>query len=93
VFGFVTALSAEFDLTAAWLLIAYGLVLLILATGIAYHGPRGRKLQALAEASPEDEPSEALRALIGAPSARVVAALDGLLWLAVIYVMAAKPFA
>jgi hypothetical protein len=92
VFGFVTALTGEFDLTAPWLLIAYGLVVVVLATGIVYHGPRGRKLKALAEASPENEPSEALRALIDAPSARVVTAVDGLLWLALIYVMVVKPF-
>jgi hypothetical protein len=91
-FGFITALTGEFDLTAPWLVIAYALAAVVLVTGIAYHGPRGRKLQALAAASPEDEPSEALRALIGAPSARVVAVLDGLLWLALIYVMVAKPF-
>jgi hypothetical protein len=92
VFGFVTALTAEFDLLAPWLLVAYGLVVVVLVTGIAYHGPRGKKLQALAEASPENEPSEALRALIDAPSARVIAALDSLLWVALIYVMVAKPF-
>jgi hypothetical protein len=92
VFGFVTALTGEFDLTAPWLLIAYGLVVVVLATGIVYHGPRGRKLKALAEASPENEPSEALRALIDAPSARVVTVVDGLLWLALIYVMVVKPF-
>lgn len=92
VFGFVTALTSGWDLTAPWLLIAYVLAAVVLATGIAFHGPRGRKLQALAEASPENEPSEALRALIDAPSARVVSVLDGLLWLALIYVMVAKPF-
>ena len=92
VFGIVAALTAEFDLTAPWLLIAYGLVVAVIATGIAYHGPRGKKLQALAEASPENEPSVALRALVEAPSARVMAALDSLLWLAIIYVMVVKPF-
>lgn len=92
VFGVVTVLTGGFDFTAPWLLIAYGLVVVVFATGIGYHGPRGRKLQALAEASPEDEPSEALRALIDAPSARVVTALDSLLWLALIYVMVVKPF-
>ncbi|HWB72470.1 MAG TPA: hypothetical protein VG452_09635 [Egibacteraceae bacterium] len=92
-FGFVTAVTAGFDLTAAWLLTAYGLVIVVFATGIGYHGPRGRKLEALAKASPENEPSEALRSLIDAPSARVVAAFDSLLWLALIYVMVVKPFA
>jgi uncharacterized membrane protein len=92
IFGVVTALTGEFDLTAPWLLIAYGLVLVTLVTGIAYHGPRGKKLQTLAEASSENELSAPLRALIDAPSARVVVALDSLIWLAIIYVMVVKPF-
>lgn len=92
VFGFVAALTGDFDLTAAWLLVAYGLVVVILVTGIAYHGPRGKRLHQLAEASPEDQPTEALRAFIRAPSARVVTMLDTLVWLAIIYVMVAKPF-
>jgi hypothetical protein len=93
VFGVVTALTGELDLTTPWLLIAYGLVVIIFVTGIAYHGPRGRKLQILAEASSETEPSEELRALIQAPSARIISAFDLVVWLAVIYVMVAKPFA
>ena len=65
---------------------------LILITGIAYHGPRDRKLRELVEASPEDGPSDALRAFIAEPSDRVVRAIDLLLWLGIIYVMVAKPF-
>lgn len=91
-FGFVTAVVGGLDLTAPWLLISYVFVLAIVATGVTYHGPRARKLQRLAEASPETEPSEALRELIQAPGAPLVAALDGLLWLAIIYVMVTKPF-
>lgn len=92
VFGFVTALTGDFDLTAPWLLIAYGLVAVTFVTGIAYHGPRGKKLQALAEASSENELSAPLRTLIDSPSARVVVALDTLIWLAIVYVMVVKPF-
>jgi hypothetical protein len=93
VFGFVTALTGGIDLTAPWLLIAYGLVGIIFVTGITYHAPLGRKLHALADASTETEPSEELRALILAPRARIVPTLDVVVWLAVIYVMVAKPFA
>lgn len=91
-FGFVTAVTGGFDLTAPWLLVAYGLIVIILVTGIAFHGPHGNKLRALAETSPESEPSQELRALIRAPSARIVGAVDGFLWLAIIYTMVAKPF-
>jgi hypothetical protein len=92
VFGFITAQTADLDLTQTWLLIAYGLALLILAIGIGYHGPRDRKLRALVEASPEEGPSDALRAFAEAPIARVVQAVDLLLWLAIIYAMVGKPF-
>jgi uncharacterized membrane protein len=92
VFGFITAQTADLDLTQTWLLIAYGLAALILVIGVAYHGPRDRKLRALVEASPEDGPSDALRAFAEAPSDRVVRAIDLLLWLGIIYVMVAKPF-
>ena len=92
VLGVVTALTGEFDLTAPWLLISYGLVAVTLVVGIAYHGPRGKKLQALAEASSENELSGPLRAAINAPTARVVVAVDSLIWLAIIYMMVVKPF-
>ena len=92
VFGFITAQTADFDLTQTWLLIAYGLTALILALGFGYHGPRDKKLRALVEASSEDAPSGDLLALIEAPSARVVRTIDLLLWLAITYVMVAKPF-
>jgi hypothetical protein len=46
----------------------------------------------LADASPDDEPSAELRAFIDAPIGRVVNVIDGVLWLALIYVMVAKPF-
>lgn len=92
VFGFVTALVGDLDLTQTWLVIGYVLAAFVLVTGIAYHGPRAAKLKAAAEASPDDHPSEELRALIRAPSVGVVNAIDGLAWLAIIYVMVAKPF-
>jgi hypothetical protein len=46
----------------------------------------------LADASPDDEPSAELRAFVDAPTGRVVNVIDGVLWLALIYVMVAKPF-
>jgi uncharacterized membrane protein len=92
VFGFVTALVGDFDLTQTWLVIGYVLAAFVLVNGIAYHGPRAAKLKAAAETSPDDHPSEELRALIHAPSVGIVNAIDGLAWLAIIYVMVAKPF-
>jgi hypothetical protein len=45
VFGFVTAIVGEFDLTQTWLLIAYGLVVYILLTAFLYDAPQARRLQ------------------------------------------------
>jgi uncharacterized membrane protein len=93
VFGFLTAITADFDLTQTWLLIAYALALFILVNGLTYHRRQAEKLKAAAEASPaDDQPSDELRAIAGAPSVAVMNTIDGIAWLAIIYVMVAKPF-
>ncbi len=92
VFGFLTAITSDFDLTETWLLIGYALALFILVNGLTYHRMQAEKLKAVAAAGSEDQPSEELRALATARSSVVMNAIDGLAWLAVIYVMVAKPF-
>lgn len=92
VFGFLTAITADFDLTQTWLLIAYALALFILVNGLTYHRRQAEKLKAAAEASPVDRPSDELRAIAGASSVMVLNTIDGIAWLAIIYVMVAKPF-
>jgi uncharacterized membrane protein len=92
VFGFLTAITGDFDLTDAWLLIAYVLTLFILVNGLTYHRRQAERLKAAAAASPDGQPSDELRAIAGAPSVVVMNAIDGLAWLAIIYVMVAKPF-
>src|SRR5688572_14155151 len=93
VFGFITAITSDFDLTQTWLLIGYALSLFILVNGLTYHRTQAEKLKAAAAAGAEDRPSDELRALAGAPSGVVMNVIDGLAWLAIIYVMVAKPFA
>ena len=92
VFGFITAITGDLGLTQTWLIIAYVLAALILLNAFAYHIPRARKLETAAEASPDDQPSPELQALIEAPSAIWVNVYDGLLWVAIIYTMVVKPF-
>jgi len=92
VFGFVTAITSDFDLTATWLLIGYGLSLFILVNGLTYHQRETEKLKAAAAAAPEDQPSDQLRALAGSPSVFVMNVIDGLAWLGLIFVMVTKPF-
>ena len=93
VFGFITAITSDFDLKETWLLIGYGLSLFILVNGLTYHRMQAEKLKAAAAAGSDDRPSEELRALAGAPSGVVMNVIDSLAWLAIIYVMVAKPFA
>ena len=92
VFGFITAVVGDFDLTQTWLVIGYVFTALILLTAFVYHVPTATKLKALADASPDDEPSAELMAFVRAPKGGVVNVIDGVLWLALIYVMVAKPF-
>ena len=90
--GLVTAIVGGFDLTQAWLVIGYVLAAIILVNAFAYHIPTANKLKALSEASPDDEPSAELRAAIGAPIGAVMNVVDGVVWLALIFVMVVKPF-
>lgn len=91
VFGFVTALTSDIDLTATWLLIGYALAVLIFVTGMTYHRGLASRIRA-ALASSDDEASPELRAIAGDRSGRLVNVLDALAWLGVIFVMVAKPF-
>jgi uncharacterized membrane protein len=90
--GLVTAIVGGFDLTQPWLVIAYVLSAIVLVVAFAYHIPTANKLKALAAASPDDEPSAELRAATTAPIGAVMSVVDGVVWLALIFVMVAKPF-
>jgi hypothetical protein len=92
VFGFATALVGDFDLTQAWLVLGYVLAAIILINAFAYHIPTANKLKALSAASPYDEPSAELRAAIAAPIGGLMNVVDSVVWLALIFVMVAKPF-
>lgn len=93
IFGFVTAVAGGFDLLAPWLLITYGLVLVVILIGALYHGPHDKRLEEAVAASSDDQASSQLTALItGTGGRRVVNVIDGLLWAAIIFVMVVKPF-
>jgi hypothetical protein len=93
IFGFVTAIAADFDLTAPWLLISYGLVVAIILIGALYHVPQGRRLEEAATTSSEDQPSSELLTVIQRSSREGwINVVDSLLWLALIFVMVVKPF-
>jgi uncharacterized membrane protein len=91
-FGFAAAIAGDFDLTQPWLVIAYVLAAIILVNAFLYHIPTANKLKALADASPDDGASTDLRAAIDAPIGTFMNVVDGVVWLALIFVMVAKPF-
>ena len=92
VFGFVAAIVGDLDLTQAWLAIGYVLTAIIFINAFAYHIPTANKLKALAAASPDNEPSPELRAAIAAAIGPLMNVVDSVVWLALIFVMVAKPF-
>jgi uncharacterized membrane protein len=88
VFGFVTAITADFDLTQTWLLIAYGLAVFILVNGLTCHRAQAERLKAAADAGDVDRTG----ALASAPTVTLMNVIDGIAWLAIIYMMVVKPF-
>jgi hypothetical protein len=90
--GLVAAVVGSFNLTATWLVIGYVLAAIILVNAFVYHIPTANKLKALSDASPDDDASPELRAAIHAPIGAVMIVFDTLVWLALIFVMVAKPF-
>jgi hypothetical protein len=90
--GIVAALVGGFDLTQPWLIIGYVLAAVVLLNAFLYHIPTANRLKALAETSPDDAPSAELRAVIDAPIGPAMNLFDGVVWLALIFVMVVKPF-
>jgi uncharacterized membrane protein len=90
-FGFVTGITGGFDLTAPWLLISYGLVVGILVHGFAVYDPQLQRLKAAAAASPVEQPSPELAAIISSRRTRITFRIEVGLWLAVIVTMVTKP--
>lgn len=90
--GLLTALTGGLDLFQGWLVIAYVLSALVLFSAFVYHIPAANQLKALAAASPDGAPSPELRAAIYSPTSTIMVVLDGVVWLALIFVMVLKPF-
>jgi uncharacterized membrane protein len=88
VFGFITAITADFDLTQTWLVISYVVAAFILVNGVTYHRTQAEKLKAAVEAGD----GKRARSIAIAPSASLMNVVDAIAWLAIIYLMVAKPF-
>jgi uncharacterized membrane protein len=90
-FGFGTASMAGYSLGSHWLLSTYVLVALLLIITGAIHAPWSARLARAAAASPDDQPSAELRALLGDRFAAAAGPATGALWIAIILMMVAKP--
>ena len=90
-FGFATALTGPFDLTASWLVIAYVLVAAIFIEGIFITIPRYNRIREAAQNSDQQLAGEEIARRVREPAHVALVAVVALLWIGVIYVMVVKP--
>ena len=90
-FGFATALSGGFDLTASWLIVAYVLVAGIFVEGIFITIPRYKQIRDVATNSDPAVAGDAIARLVRDPGHVALVTIVGILWLGVLFVMVVKP--
>jgi hypothetical protein len=91
-FGFVTAVQMGFPLLSTWLVLAYGLLALNLFNGALLYERHAKRLESAALAAVGSAPSTELVALIRSPRTWLLNAVDGFLWVALVWTMVTKPF-
>jgi hypothetical protein len=91
VFGVVTAIAGQMDLTASWLVLAYVLVALIVIEGVFITVPRYNHIREVARNSEPEVAGEAIGRLVRDPRHLLLVILVGVLWLSIVYVMVVKP--
>lgn len=92
ILGFGVAGMNHVPLGAGWLVASYVVYALLMVVGIGYHMRWELHVAALAKASPENAPSPELAAAIADPLGTPMMWLSAILWIALIYLMVAKPF-
>lgn len=91
VLGVVAIFVHGFDPLQGWLVIAYVLVIISLAMTFLFTNPWLEKVAAAAEASPDDQMSPELAALVDSPRNQALLAFDALLIVLLIADMVLKP--
>ena len=91
VFGFIAVFVHGFDPRLGWLVIAYLLVGAALVMTFRFTGPWLAKVQAAAEASPDDRMSPELNELVNSRRNQVMLVVDALIIVALIADMVLKP--
>jgi hypothetical protein len=91
VFGVLAALAGQIDLLRPWLVLAYVAFVAAVVIGVTIIDPWVARLERTAAESPDDEASDALRAVVGDPRARAGSwALSGMIAL-LVFLMVVKP--
>ena len=90
--GLLNVFVGRFNPLAPWLLLAYGLVLVMMVLGIFVETPIFERMARRAEEEADAaSPSPELRAMLTDNRPLVLLFVSAALWIAVIYVMVAKP--
>jgi uncharacterized membrane protein len=90
--GFIIAWRSQIPLASGWLIVAYVAFVLVIVLGIGYHARRELRIGELAQKSPETAPSAELSAAIDDPTSVPAMWVSAVLWVAIIWLMVAKPF-
>jgi len=91
-FGVVNAIVGRWNLLAPWLLITYGLIVVMFVLGLFVETPMLDRIARRAEAEADAaEPSAELRRLMADNRPIVLTAISWVLWIVVIFVMVLKP--
>ena len=91
VFGFLTAITGGFDLTASWLILAYVIVVAIFVDSYLLTGRWYNRIKEAANRPDAGEAAEEVRRLIGTPRHIAALGISTALWAGIIFVMVVKP--
>jgi predicted integral membrane protein DUF2269 len=92
IFGLAAAPFYGIPYSARWMIASYVLFAALVAIGIGYHARWEMRVLALANQSPADAPSAQLHAAAHDRRGPVMAWISSLLFVAIIYLMIARPF-
>ncbi len=92
ILGFAVAGITHTPLGSGWLIASYVAYVLVVIVGIGYHARWEIRVFQAAQASPDGEPSPELVALVADPIGAPMMWLSAFLWIAIIYLMVARPF-
>ena len=91
VFGYLTADKAGYDIQETWLALGQGLFYAIVAIGLLILRPAANELYRLTKDAPDGPLTPEVAAQLGKPLPAIAGSATGLMFVAIIYLMVAKP--